>query len=79
MLHHVSDKIAGPRYSRRAVDNEHYWMKSYGEFPEKVDIALLRLKDEYLGSLRKEVLQVPARSIQESVQLTAGEIKEASP
>jgi hypothetical protein len=30
----------------------HYWMKSHGEFPEKVDIALLRLKDEYLGRLR---------------------------
>ena len=55
MLHHVSDEIAGPRYNRRAVDNEHYWMKSYGEFPEKVDIVLLRIKDEYLGRLRKEL------------------------
>jgi len=52
MLHHVSDEIAGPRYSGRAVEMEHYWMKSYGEFPEKVDIALLRLKDEYLGRLK---------------------------
>ena len=55
MLHHVSDEIAGPRYSRRAVEQEHYWMKSYGDFPEKVDIALLRLKDEYLGRLRKDL------------------------
>ena len=55
MLHHVSDEIAGPRYSRRAVEQEHYWMKSYGDFPERVDIALLRLKDEYLGRLRKDM------------------------
>jgi len=55
MLHHVSDEIAGPRYSGGAIDQEHYWMKSYGEFPERVDIALLRLKDEYLGRLRKEL------------------------
>ena len=55
MLHHVSDEFAGPRYSGRAVEREHYWMKSHGEFPEKVDIALLRLKDEYLGSLRREL------------------------
>jgi hypothetical protein len=60
MLHHASDEIAGPRYTRRAVDNEHYWMKSYGEFPEKV---------------RKEVLRVPASSAQKSVQLTTGEIQ----
>ncbi|HEX4922119.1 MAG TPA: hypothetical protein VFV92_15445, partial [Candidatus Bathyarchaeia archaeon] len=48
MLHHISDEIAGPRYSALSVEREHYWMKSYGEFPEKVDIALLRLKDDYL-------------------------------
>ena len=52
MLHHISDEIAGPRYTEPSVRREHYWMKSYGEFPEKVDIALLRLKDEYLGSLK---------------------------
>ena len=51
MLHHISDEIAGPRYSERAVNWEHYWMKSYGEFPERLDIALLRLKDDYLGRL----------------------------
>ncbi len=51
MLHHISDEIAGPRYSGRAVNWEHYWMKSYGEFPERLDVALLRLKDEYLGKL----------------------------
>ena len=56
MLHHISDKIAGPRYSEKAIEREHYWMKSYGEFPEKMDIALLRLKDEYLGRLRKKIL-----------------------
>ena len=53
LLHHVSDGIAGPRYSEAAVSREHYWMKSYGEFPERLDIALLRLKDEYLGKLAK--------------------------
>ena len=51
MLHHISDKIAGPRHTELSVQREHYWMKSYGEFPERVDIALLRLKDEYLGRL----------------------------
>jgi hypothetical protein len=67
MLHHVSDEIAGPRYSRRAVNNEHYWMKSYGEFPEKVDIALLRLKDEYLGRLRREVsFPVPLKKVEQT-------------
>jgi hypothetical protein len=35
MLHHISDEIAGPRYSERSVAREHYWMKSYGEFPER--------------------------------------------
>jgi hypothetical protein len=50
-LHHISDKIAGPRYTGLSVEREHYWMKSYGEFPEKVDISLLRLKDEYLEKL----------------------------
>ncbi|HYY92388.1 MAG TPA: hypothetical protein VE955_10405 [Candidatus Dormibacteraeota bacterium] len=54
-LHHISDKIAGPRYTKLAVEREHYWMKSYGEFPEKVDIALLRLKDEYLGRLSEKL------------------------
>ncbi len=57
MLHHVSDIIAGPRYDDRAVAREHYWMKSYGEFPEKIDIALLRLKHEYLGRLKLRLLQ----------------------
>jgi hypothetical protein len=57
MLHHVSDEIAGPRYDNHSVDREHYWMKSYGEFPEKIDIALLRLKDEYLGRLKQNLLQ----------------------
>lgn len=56
MLHHVSDEIAGPRYNRRAVKREHYWMKSYGDFPEKIDIAILRLKDEYLGRLKQKLL-----------------------
>ena len=55
MLHHISDEIAGPRYSEGAIDREHYWMKSYGDFPEKMDISLLRLKDEYLGRLRESV------------------------
>jgi hypothetical protein len=55
MLHHVSDEIAGPRYSERSVNWEHYWMKSYGEFPERLDIVLLRLKDEYLGRLEKSL------------------------
>ena len=53
MLHHISDEIAGPRYGESAVQREHYWMKSYGEFPEKIDIALLRLKDEYLGRMKE--------------------------
>jgi hypothetical protein len=57
MLHHISDEIAGPRYSTLSVQREHYWMKSYGEFPEKVDIALLRLKDEYLGRLKEKLSQ----------------------
>ena len=52
MLHHISDEIAGPRYSEKSIEREHYWMKSYGEFPEKIDIALLRLKDEYLGRMK---------------------------
>lgn len=52
MLHHVSDEIAGPRYSQRSVGREHYWMKSYGEFPERLDIVLSRLKDDYLGKLK---------------------------
>jgi hypothetical protein len=56
MLHHVSDEIAGPRYTKRAVEREHYWMKSYGEFPEKIDIAILRLKDEYLGRLKQKLV-----------------------
>ena len=55
MLHHISDEIAGPRYSERSVSREHYWMKSYGEFPERLDIVLLRLKDEYLGKLAKNL------------------------
>jgi len=54
MLHHISDEIAGPRYGESAVQREHYWMKSYGEFPEKIDIALLRLKDEYLGRMKEK-------------------------
>jgi len=58
MLHHVSDEIAGPRYSGRAVAWEHYWMKSYGEFPDRLDVALLRLKDEYLGELRKRLASI---------------------
>ncbi len=55
MLHHISDEIAGPRYSGKSVLREHYWMKSYGEFPERLDIVLLRLKDEYLGKLEKNL------------------------
>lgn len=55
MLHHVSDEIAGPRYGEKAIAREHYWMKSYGEFPEKIDIALLRLKDEYLGRMKRSL------------------------
>jgi hypothetical protein len=55
MLHHISDEIAGPRYSGRSVLREHYWMKSYGEFPERLDIALLRLKEDYLGKLEKSL------------------------
>ncbi len=55
MLHHISDEIAGPRYSEALVAREHYWMKSYGEFPERLDIVLLRLKDDYLGRLAKNL------------------------
>ena len=55
MLHHISDEIAGPRYTERSVSREHYWMKSYGDFPERLDIVLLRLKDEYLGRLGKTI------------------------
>ncbi len=62
MLHHISDEIAGPRYSERAINREHYWMKSYGDFPEKTDISLLRLKDEYLGRLRESISQDSAGS-----------------
>ncbi len=40
VLHHISDEIAGPRYSEVSIEREHYWMKSYGEFPEKMDMAL---------------------------------------
>ena len=32
-------------------------MKSYGEFPERLDIVLLRLKDEYLGRLERSIKQ----------------------
>ncbi len=53
MLHHISDEIAGPRYSERSVAREHYWMRSYGEFPERLDIVLSRVKDDYLGKLKK--------------------------
>jgi hypothetical protein len=56
MLHHISDEIAGPRYGEKSVAKEHYWMKSYGEFPEKLDVALLRLKDEYLAKLKEKIL-----------------------
>lgn len=52
MLHHISDEIAGPRYSERTIAREHYWMKSYGEFPERFDIVLSRIKDDYLGKLK---------------------------
>jgi hypothetical protein len=76
MLHHVSDEIAGPHYSRRAVDYEHYWMKSYGDFPEKVDIALLRLKDEYLGRLRRELSFPAARKETERIKPSAKQISE---
>ncbi len=55
MLHHISDEIAGPRYSERSVAREHYWMKSYGEFPERLDIVLGRVKDDYLGKLEKNL------------------------
>ena len=57
-LHHISDEIAGPRYGESAIEKEHYWMKSYGEFPERVDIALLRLKDEFLGRLKEKLSQL---------------------
>lgn len=55
MLHHISDEIAGPRYGDRSVMREHYWMKSYGEFPERLDIVLSRVKDDYLGKLAKDL------------------------
>ncbi len=52
MLHHVSDEVAGPRYGVGAVSREHYWMKNYGDFPERLDIAILRIKDQYLEQLK---------------------------
>jgi len=58
MLHHISDEIAGPRYSERSVAREHYWMKSYGEFPERLDIVLSRVKDDYLGRLERNLSSV---------------------
>lgn len=54
MLHHVSDKIAGPRYGERAVNREHYWMQNYGDFPERLDISILRIKEQYLGRMKGE-------------------------
>ena len=63
MLHHISDEIAGPRYSERSVVREHYWMKSYGDFPERLDISLLRLKDEYLGRLEKRLTKISSQEI----------------
>jgi len=68
MLHHISDEIAGPRYSERSVSREHYWMKSYGEFPERLDIVLLRLKDEYLGKLARVLDSTRATNQRSSVQ-----------
>jgi len=67
MLHHISDEIAGPRYTERAVSREHYWMKSYGEFPERLDIVLLRLRDEYLGRLERSIKQNRVESAGSSV------------
>jgi hypothetical protein len=55
MLHHISDEIAGPWYGERSVAREHYWMKSYGEFPERLDIVLYRVKDDYLGKLKTDL------------------------
>jgi hypothetical protein len=75
MLHHISDEIAGPRYGERSVAREHYWMKSYGEFPEKLDIALLRLKDEYLGRLKEKILTREGKGEPEPSHLLAVESK----
>ncbi len=71
MLHHISDEIAGPRYGGKSVAREHYWMKSYGEFPEKLDIALLRLKDEYLAKLKEKILTFESGMRPESTLLAA--------
>lgn len=71
MLHHISDEIAGPRYGEKSVAREHYWMKSYGEFPERLDIALLRLKDEFLAKLKEKILTSENGTRPESVMLVA--------
>lgn len=71
MLHHISDEIAGPRYGEKSVAREHYWMKSYGEFPEELDIALLRLKDEYLGQLKEKILTPESTMRPETTPLLA--------
>lgn len=57
-LHGIADQIAKtPRYSDYEVKKEHYWMNEYGDFPEKVFVAILKKGKPFIGSM-KEVLKI---------------------
>jgi len=54
-LHHIADQIAKkPRYGDKETEAEHYWMHSYGNFPEKVYQVITDKANNYISGLKVE-------------------------
>jgi len=50
-FHRISNQIAGPRYGKKDLEKEHYWMNEYGSFPEKVSEMIINVSQKYVGVL----------------------------